>query len=428
MNKRKIYIDPWLLAVDQYALFLRNPQKIEVYLEKEVSCTDRNRFHSLFLGAVRHQLLSGHIIKKLISKPPKPKLYAFIGVLIAELVDDGLGNAPKIGHHAVNMAKKALSTPESKLVNAVFRRAVTLIQELKASAVSLDQSAMALYYSHPEWLVLKWVHRWGADATLQLLEWNQSPSQTYFRLRVPSLSASEAFKGEPTAWDRFYRYVGGGWGWMTDHLDRGDIYVQDPATRLAPSFLDVKSGESVLDLCAAPGGKTLLLADALAGSGQSHLVAVDRPGNRLKRLHENLNKVQGVTSVCIGYDIHALTPEVLLQHNCPIAYDAVLLDVPCSNTGVLRRKPDVKLRLKEEDISALVKDQQALLIKAAAFVALGGRLAYSTCSLEEEENLALVKAFINSSDNSFKLIKAEQSLPFESWHDGAGVFVLQRLK
>ena len=194
----------------------------------------------------------------------------------------------------------------------------------------------------------------------------------------------------------------------------GTFYVQDPSTLLAPRLLDVRPGERVADLCAAPGGKSLLLAEALAGTGR--LLCADRSPARLQRLRENVLAAWPGTAVLA---MDAAAPALR-----PGGFDAVLLDVPCSNSGVVRRRPDVRWRFTRENLRDLVRLQAALLDGAAPLLRPGGRLAYSTCSLEPEEDGEQVRHFLERHPE-FRL-DAERLLLPAARHDGAYAAVLRR--
>ena len=198
--------------------------------------------------------------------------------------------------------------------------------------------------------------------------------------------------------------------------------MQDPFSRIPVEMLEVASGESVLDLCAAPGGKSRLLAHAMGGKGR--LILVDKPGPRLDRLQSNSAAFPHRPEV-IGARLEELEKEGSENGLPPQGMDAVLIDVPCSNTGVMQKRPDVKLRLREDDISRLAEEQGKLLALAARWVRPGGRLVYSTCSLEEEENAGVVDRFLEAT-TGWDLKDRTISLPWECGHDGGGAFLLTK--
>jgi 16S rRNA (cytosine967-C5)-methyltransferase len=196
-----------------------------------------------------------------------------------------------------------------------------------------------------------------------------------------------------------------------ESFQEGLFYVQDPSTLLAVTTLDPQPGETILDLCAAPGGKTGFIAQMMGNRGK--IIAHDAQPERLKLVEENCRRL-GVTCAEIVRDLGALN-EV----------DRILIDAPCSNTGVLRRRVDLRWRVKLTEIGRLRKAQGALLKEGAARLKAGGVLVYSTCSLEPEENEEVVKAFL-AAHSEFKLESERQLVPFSENVDGAFVARLRK--
>jgi 16S rRNA (cytosine967-C5)-methyltransferase len=405
----------------------------------------------------------------MISRVPRARLRAVLLLAGFELLEAGTaaaggGQEARIVHHAVNKAKLLLSPPEVRLVNAVLRKLVCapgLFAEPPSPAA--DAAELARHFSHPEWLVRRWLTQFGAGATFQLLRWNQTPPPIHARWRggsggggtargsesgAPGCRPDESGAGtaqggrierpgflQPTPWDGFHVVSAGHWPEIEQLLADGALYLQDPATAIAPQLLAPKAGETVLDLCAAPGGKSLLLADLMeeqarppgSGAEQGRLVTVDLPDSRrIERLKENLARAKTTDVVLVQADVLDLSPRLLKEHHLPAAFAAILLDVPCSNTGVMRHRVDVKWRLREADIAKHARRQLALLNAAARFVLPGGRLVYSTCSLEPEENEGVVETFLRAARGGFALEQTRYSRPWEAGCDGAGAFLLRR--
>ena len=198
--------------------------------------------------------------------------------------------------------------------------------------------------------------------------------------------------------------------------EKGTFIVQDPATAGAVELLDVKPGQKVLDFCAAPGGKTIQVAWRLGGvQDGGRLVAQEVNPTRRRRLEENLKRV--------GLD----WVETVSTLEDGVAFDRVLADVPCSNTGVLRRRPDARWRWTREHLDEVVKLQAEIVGQAAAHVAPGGILVYSTCSNEPEENGGRIAAFL-ADHPEFEEIGRKESIPFSSGHDGAFACALRRCR
>jgi 16S rRNA (cytosine967-C5)-methyltransferase len=310
------------------------------------------------------------------------------------------------------------------------------------SAPTLNVSAdeLAEYFSHPAWLVKNWLAQFGPESTRALLEWNQQPAPVYARWRGFSVQPTDRTAPDegsppppflkPTQWPGMFEVESGRWSQVEPLLKSGKLYLQDPSTRIPVDLLAPKPGENVIDLCAAPGGKSLLIADTIT-SGR--LVAVDlpldpeKPSSRLDRLKEHLSRANGVDVALVQADVLNHPAMALREHRLPEQYDAVLLDVPCSNTGVMRHRVDVKWRLQPGDFKKHPQQQLSMLHSAARLVAPGGRIVYSTCSIDAEENEHIVQAFLASkAGGPFKLERSSLSYPWTSGHDGAGAFLLRR--
>ena len=422
---------------------------------------ERARCQHLLFGTVRHLGRLEALLGAMIPRTPRTRLRAVLLIAGFELLEAGAtpaepGQHAKIVHHAVAQAKGLLSPPEARLINAVLRK-LARDPGLHAAAPPDDAGAseLARFYSHPEWLVQRWLAQFGSGATRQLLQWNQMPPPVYARWRglpgapgtspagagaMPDQAAAIERPGflQPSPWAGFFVVPAGRWPEIERLLVEGALYLQDPATILAPGLLDPKAGETVADLCAAPGGKSLLLADLLeqqekqarqAGSkvaAAGRVVAMDLPDvRRIDRLKANLAKARKTDVVLVQADVLKLSPQLLKDHNLPAGFPAILLDVPCSNTGVMRHRVDVKWRLRASDIGKHAGQQLALLTAAARFLTPGGRLVYSTCSLEPEENEGVVEAFLRGTHGRFTLEQTRYSRPWESGCDGAGAFLLR---
>ena len=334
--------------------------------------------------------------------------------------DASAGEVARIVHHAVGQAKRLLSVPEAGLVNAVLRKLAAELAGGPPPRLS-PAATVAEYFSHPRWLVERWFARFGADATRRLLEWNQRPAVVHLRWRSGEGDPAPDWL-RPTSWPGFFEVPPGRWGEVEPLLDAGRAYVQDPSTRLAVELLDAAPGETVLDVCASPGGKSVHLADRM---GRGRLFALDLPGARIDRLRENLARVSGVETRIVPADLLRGVGERLKAAGAPATFPAVMLDVPCSNTGVMRHRIDVKWRLRSEDFSRHARQQRRMLAEAARLVAPGGRLVYSTCSIDADENEGVVAAFLEKEGARFGLDSRILALPWECGHDGAAAFLLR---
>ena len=423
---------------------------------------ERARCQHLVYGVVRHFGRIDAALARLVSHRPRFATHAALLLAGFELLEapagEGAGTegAPgaarpeegqvaKIVHHAVEQAKRLASPAEARLVNAVARKLASALAVSPPPKLA-PAEVLAEYYSHPAWLVRSWLAQFGAEATRSLLEWNQRPAPVYARWRPPVAEAVATPAGvagvpdwlKPTQWDGFYEVPPGRWAEVEPLLKKGTIYLQDPGTRLAVELLAPRAGETVLDACAAPGGKSLMIADAMAGGQRGEgaappdqagrLVALDLPGARIGRLRDNLARGPATVDVALVQgDLRANAAELLQEHGLPREYAAVLLDAPCSNTGVMRHRVDVKWRLQEGDFRKHPRQQLALLTAAARLVGREGRIVYSTCSIDAEENEHVVREFLaNRAGAVFALESSVASYPWIMGHDGGAAFLLRR--
>jgi len=287
----------------------------------------------------------------------------------------------------VELAKQRHGIGASKLANAVLRRVDRERNELALPTLTDPVDALALQHSHPRWLVARWVARWGAAETEQLLIANNTEPSIMLRpygivreqLEAMLENAGIDVSESPLVRDSIQLPHGIS---LTElgAFRKGLFFVQDPASTLVTQYADIPPDARVADLCAAPGGKTLELSRTA-----SIVVAGDRNLNRTQRLIENLRRVEARNIASIVMD--ARNPAVREM-------DAVLIDVPCTGTGTLRRHPDARWRLRISDLAVMAALQRNILRAAAAVVRTGGLLIYSTCSLEPEENDAQIESFL----------------------------------
>jgi len=321
-------------------------------------------------------------------------------------------------HAAVYETVEITPRGQRAIVNAMLRSAVRIRQELqeKANSQPLDVRA-----SHPKFLIERWEKQFGTDATEALCAWNNLPPPTYARinrLRIDRQAFLERYRNARTMPDvpNFVEFSS-----PAAALDQGDCYVQDPSTSIACELLQPKPGEKILDACAAPGGKTGYVAELMGNQGL--IVGCDREPARISLLDENLTRlgVRIAKTVCHDWTKSVAPPEIFSE----APFDRILIDAPCSNTGVMRRRVDVRWRLKPTDFIRMQARQ--IQIASAAFPLLkpGGVLVYSTCSIEREENEDVVRQLLRQM--SILLEEERSSLPFQSNFDGAFAARIRRI-
>lgn len=308
-------------------------------------------------------------------------------------------------NEAVEFVKKLQGKKSADLTNAVLRNIIRNKNGIRYPDREEDiANYLSAYYSHPTWLVKRWIKRYKEEFTEDLLKANNDKPKMF--LRINNLKTNkEQFKllldeiglhyydsniipsfiqlwklTNITEWEYFIK------GYFT---------VQDESTAFACYLLDIKPNHRVLDLFAAPGGKTSLLADIMNNEGE--IVAVDKYESRIKILEKNLTR--------LGIENVTLVEADALEFNVEEKFDKILLDVPCSGLGTLTKKPDIKWRRDISDIRKLSELQPKLLVKGASLLKPGGELVFSTCTIEPEENFEVVEKFLKENDN-FELIDA----------------------
>jgi len=369
-----------------------------------LSSSDRALLQAILFGVLRHRRVLDHWIGKLRDGKLDAETRDVLRVGLCQLL---ILNIPD--HAAVNETVEAGKAPVRSLINAVLRKAITSRKRLMEE---LDEMPPAVLHSHPDWLYNRWRKSMGKSTANAILGWDNQPAETFFRLN-PLSPTDEEIPGEKLDHAPDYFKLEG--KLPTHLLASGAIYIQDPATRHSVELLAPQPGEKILDACAAPGGKAFLIASALGGG--AGLTCTDSNEKRIPRLEENLSRLRIVADEISVHDWRKPAPE-----RFHAAFDAILLDVPCSNTGVIRRRVDVRWRLQPADIEDLAVIQMEILENALPCLKPGGRIVYSTCSIEETENLALVKAFAQK--YHLKLGKTIQITPAEHGTDGAFAAVI----
>lgn len=381
---------------------------------------DRHLCQELVYGIVRWQAtLDWLIARKTQNRTQHPLLQNLLRLGLYQVFWlDRIPNHAAV-YETVELARRNGLGPQAAFVNALLRGYLRQFDATRQLLAQLKVTQPHLGYSHPDWLAARWRNRWGADRAAQLMEWNNTTPGTFARLNT--LKADPAmllarWRQEDVQYEPVCR------DWVEENrvfelkshpplarlpsFQQGLFYVQDPSTLLAPQELAPQPGETVLDLCAAPGGKLSCLAQLMRNQGR--LVAHDTAPERLKLIRENCARL-GIT--CVTLEPRPATLG---------AFDRILVDAPCSDTGVLRRRVDLRWRIRPEAIARQRTAQLALLRQAAPLLRPGGQLVYSTCSLEPEENQEVVRQFLEGHPG-LKLERQRELLPFADHVDGAYV-------
>ena len=377
---------------------LRRGEFLDQSFERRIGpldARDRRWTRELVYGMLRHRaeidaILSERVRGGLVRLDPDVIDLLRLGVY--QLLFMGSVPAYAAIAQTVELAKRRHGLGASKLVNAVLRRTDREREQLNPPVPTDSLDALALKYSHPRWLIARWIERWGEQDTERLLTLNNAEAPIVIRpygivreqLEAMMEAAGVHVAEAPYARDSI-AISGGTTFTELGAFKKGLFFVQDPAATLVTEYSAVPVGSTVADLCAAPGGKALELSRT-AGT----VVASDKSFGRLQRLLANQRRLESTSILPFVGDA---------KHPAIRPVDVVLVDVPCTGTGTFRRHPDARWRIKVSDIAVMSALQKQILRAAAGVVQTGGLLVYSTCSLEPEENEAQIDSFLADNSN-----------------------------
>jgi 16S rRNA (cytosine967-C5)-methyltransferase len=390
---------------------------------------DRHLVQELVYGVIRNLILLDTWIDEKARHPPgktRARTLLRLGLYQIACMD-------RIPDHAavnetVSTARSLGLHSQAGFINAILR-AFLRDKEIHLGKLRDWQTSQPhLAFSHPEWLYRKWRKQFGADESIQIMQWNNRIPETYARwnplqgdlTKLEALWDKEGVTRKPITlpWlDSMKVYKITNFPKKPDELEsfkKGLFYIQDPSTLLSVSRLKTSAHDDVLDWCAAPGGKTCAIAATMQNKGS--LRATDTGPGRLRLLKENIQRL-GVKNTKISLNLSSGKTDT--DEN----FDAILVDAPCSNTGVMRRRLDVRWRLNEAALRDGHEAQVEILHRASMKLKPGGRIVYSTCSLEFEENQGSIQHFLKTHPG-FRLDHEQQLTPFVDGVDGAYVAAL----
>lgn len=370
-------------------------------MDERLSGADRALCHELVLGVLRRQLWLDRVLehfaaRRLAGLDLPVRLALRIGLYQLRFLSRIPPSAAV--NESVNLVRTAGLRSAAGFTNAILRRAAREANYDPTEHVSDPIEKLAIASSHPFWLLERWVNEFGFEEAGALARANNEPAPVSFRLTTKTIESDTGARriiGELESAGvevRPSRIVFGAWRVIGQRpallralTSAGQIYLQDEASQLVAHLVDAQPGDRVLDVCAAPGSKTTLIS-ALAP--RAMIVAADLYEHRLRILRE-LAAAQGEVSIQVTVaDATAALPFANASFN------RVMVDAPCSGTGTLRRNPEIRWRLSALDVAELAVKQSRILALAAGLVRPGGRLLYSTCSLERDENEAVAAEFM----------------------------------
>lgn len=375
--------------------------------ETGLSAADRSLCHELTLGTLRRQIYLDRVIDHFAAKKKlddEIRIALRLGLYQLSFLD----RIPEYSaiDESVNLVQRAKKTSAKGFVNAILRRYSRERAELvftgEIDRISVDTS-------HPAWLIEKWANDLGLVRANEVAVSNNEISNSAFRVVDQAVFNDEPNKASPSAFVENCFLVDRIDERLLELAEAGRIYFQDEASQMVAASVDVPPGGNFLDVCAAPGGKTGLIANRHAG--KIDLVAAgDLYGHRVEMLRDNCHR-QGADNVAI------------LQYNAELglpfeleSFDTVLVDAPCSGTGTIRHNPEIRYFLRPNDFEGLAAKQLLIVTNASKLVKRGGTVTYSTCSLEPEENEAVCLRFL-SENVDFRLIRPD--LPERFHTEGA---------
>lgn len=384
-----------LLSVDQnqaYSNLLLN-QTINKY---QIEAKKRALLTELTYGTLQYKYTLDYYLEPFIRGKIDPWVRWLLRLSVYQIVY--LSKIPEhaIVNEAVEIAKRRGHKGIASMVNGILRSILRMgIPSLDKIKDPIDR--IAIETSHPRWIVEMFAEMYGLETTMDMLKANNLPPKQTVRVNTLKatvedaiqLLADEDVQAVQSKVIPQCLYLLSGQAARTEAFKNGIITIQDESSMMPSIALNPKPGDRVLDLCAAPGGKTTHLAEIMKNEGS--ILATDIHPHKLDLIGENCARL-GITIVDTA-PIDGRKAAELLQ---PESFDAILVDAPCSGLGVIRRKPDIKYTKREEDFDRLHEIQTELLNNAVALLKPGGRLVYSTCTVNKKENEETVEALLAS--------------------------------
>jgi 16S rRNA (cytosine967-C5)-methyltransferase len=387
--------------------------ELHAALNESVKPEDAGLATELVFGVLRWQRLLDFLTDLRLKKPatvhdPEVRIALRLGLYQILFLDRVPAHAAV--HESVELVKRARKHSAANLVNAILRKAgedpfqrnslaATLAPVLPTELSLADR--LGIEYSHPTWLVERWLRIFGEERTRGLFGANNrvpivsgylfEPQRRDDAILSLQKAASRIQPGRllHDAW-----VLDGGNPGSSEAVRQGWVSIQDEASQAVAGLLAVDHGNSVLDVCAAPGGKTLLLARAAGPQG--HVIATDLHEHRVRTMRERFER-------CGVRNVETIALDATQPFPFERTFDRILVDVPCSGTGTLARHPEIRWKIRADDLQDLHGRQVRLLQNALPHLAPGGRLVYSTCSLEPEENELVVREVLGALGDSFRL-------------------------
>lgn len=382
--------------------------------EKNIANVDVPLLTEIVYGTIQREKTLDYYLAAFLKQPPEKlndwvlmllRLSLYQYVYLDRVPDHAIIN------EAVNIAKKRGHKGISGMVNGVLRSVMR--EELPSFEKIADPAErLAVKTSHPLWLIKRWTRQYGFDKTAEIALNNLQHPLTSARVNTIKITraeligclAEEGVEAEPSPLLENAVRIRSGLLTTTEAFKKGYVSLQDEGSMLAALLLDPQPGERVLDACAAPGGKSACIAESMADRGE--VVAVDIHSNKVQHIIKQQERL-GLSILTA----HAGDARKLADTFAAGSFDRILVDAPCSGFGVIQRKPDIKWSKTAEDIARLQTVQSEILDAVWPLLKKGGRLVYSTCTIDYEENSRQVEAFLTRHDNAVISEKTAALIP-----------------
>lgn len=406
-------------------------ESLEILKKSNIDERDYNFIKEITTGVIRNRTYLDYVVK--INSRVKIKRIHKIILSILEMAIYQMYFLDKVPDYSivdesVNLAKIYGNRGSISFTNGILRS----ISKKDAPQVKIEDSIdnLSTFYSHPKFYTEYFYNNYGEEFTKKLLKANNEMPPLTIRVNTLKTSKSDlmsslkelGFEIEETVYDNALNILNPKGIIDTKYFDEGHFYVQDLGSILVASFLNPRENSSLLDLCAAPGGKTTHLAELMNNTGE--IMACDKSQGKIKLIQENAKRL-GVKNIETRVnDARVLNKDFIDK------FDYVLVDAPCSGTGLYRKKPDIKWNKDLEDIKSLAEIQLEILDKAKDYVKDGGELLYSTCSLSKIENEDVVNKFLENNKN-FKIKKLRDRevlklFPSTDGSDGFSITLMEK--
>ena len=383
-----------------------------------ISKKDKKRIRACVNEIIRLRGILDYLIEKGSKKRINyidPKIKNILRLGLYEFVFDEIVPEFAAIHSSVQLAKKNINKKSSTMVNAVLRNIQRLSTKNEKFNISIIENKIELAY--PKWLLERWKKKYGKEGARELCVALFTKKNMYIRLNVSRLSTDQMISNlradnikviQHNEFNLFFKVIYGQQNILDNDLfKKGIISIQDPASGAVVELVNPQENDFILDVCAAPGTKSLFMAQRVGSYGR--ITACDNSQNRINKA---LNDKSRHNQDNIHWHLLDASKDKYPLH------EKILIDVPCSGTGVIGRRPDIKWRLRENDIKRMAKVQLSILENISQYLKPGGKIIYSTCSLESEENEDVIKNFLKNRLD-FKLIVTNSLLP-DRWVDSKG--------